>query len=180
MQLTGFECPNCGASEMVPTEDRQLHCVFCGSSFGEITRICPKCGHYNEDEVRHCSQCGATLIRDCPVCGADNWALAEHCVQCGRNIDVFERMSQRWQKTVQQHLEERRASMAALKEQQERASQARMATFMEAERDRQVAIAQAREAQRERDRQLLIITGITTAVFIVIVVLLLLLTSGGG
>lgn len=180
MQLTDFECPNCGASEMVPTENQQLLCVFCGSSFGEVTHICPKCGHYNETGVRHCSTCGTPLVRDCPVCGADNWVLADHCVQCGRNMDMLEQMSRRWQQTTQQHLAERRASMTALKEQQERASQARMATFMEAEHTRQEAIAQAREAQRERDRQLLVIAGVAIAVFVIIVILLLLLTSGGS
>jgi hypothetical protein len=95
-------------------------------------------------------------------------------------MDMLERMSRRWQQTTQQHLADRRASMTVLKEQQERASQARMATFMEAERARQEAIAQAREAQRERDGQLLMIACVAIVVFVIIVILLLLLTSGGS
>ena len=55
-------CPNCGAKEMVPTEDQQLLCVFCGTSFGQVTRICPKCGHRNEDGAHHCARCGTQIL----------------------------------------------------------------------------------------------------------------------
>jgi hypothetical protein len=180
MQLFEFECPNCGANEMVADESQQLVCVFCNSSFGEVARICPKCGHYNEADVRHCFQCGTRLVRDCPVCGADNWVLADHCVQCGRNMDMLEQMSRRWRATTQQFLMERRATMSSLKEQEERASQERMAAFMETERARQEAIAQAREVQRERDRKLLMAAGVVIVVFALVVVLMLLFAPGSG
>ncbi len=180
MQLTDFECPNCGASEMVAGESRRLICVFCGSSFGEVARICPECGHYNEASVRHCSRCGTRLRRDCPACGADNWVLADHCVECGRNLDLIERMTQRWKQSTQQWLYEQRESMAALKETEEQASQQRMAALMEAEQLRQEAIALARESQHQRDRQLYTVMGVAIAIFVVIVVLALLLTSGGS
>lgn len=180
MQLTDFECPNCGANDMVQGESRELACTFCGTSFGQVTRICPECGHYNEAEGRHCARCGTLLVRDCPACGADNWVLAEHCVQCGRNLDIIDQMARRWQKTTQQRLYDQMESMASLKDEEERASQDRMASLMEAERIRQEALALARASQRQRDRQMynLVVAGIIG--FVIIVVLVLVLTSGGS
>ena len=168
MQLTEFECANCGAAEMVKRKDGQLVCDFCGSVFGEAVRICPKCGYYHDEGVRHCIRCGARIVRDCPVCGADNWALSEFCDQCGRNLDVVERMAQRWQKTTQDRLAERRASVAALKEGEERASQQRMATMMEAERQRLEVVARAEAEQRERDRR--VYTALMVGVAVVVAV----------
>lgn len=180
MQLTDFECPNCGAHDMQTAADHRLVCLFCGSSFGEVTRICPKCGHYNEEGVRHCSECGTRIVRDCPICGADNWVLADHCVQCGRNLDLIEQMTRRWKETTQERLYAQRAAMLSLKEQEERASQQRMAALLEAERLRQEALAQARAAQRQRERQLYVWAGVAIFVFVVVLLLMLLLTAGRG
>lgn len=180
MQLRDFECPNCGASEMEMVGDGRLQCLFCSSDFGEAARICPQCGHYNERGVRHCAQCGTRLLRDCAACGADNWILAEHCVQCGRNMDLIERMALRWQRTTQQRLQEQQVSMAALKEQEELASQERMAPLMEAERIRQEALALARESRRRQDRQLYLLAVAGIVVILIIVVVALLATSGRG
>ncbi len=177
MQLRDFECPNCGSVEMEAGADRRLSCLYCGSTFGEVTRICPECGHYNEKGVRHCSECGTQIVRDCPVCGADNWALADHCVQCGRNLDLIERMARRWQKTTQERLYERRNAIAALKEGEERASRERMGEFLAAEQARQAALAQARAAQRERDRRLYLVLSVAVLVFLCIMGLTFLLTS---
>lgn len=180
MRLKDFECPNCGANEMVEGEDRRLICVFCGSSFGEVARICPRCGHYNESGVRHCAECGTQLIRDCPACGADNWTVADHCIRCGRNLDMIDQMARRWQQSTQQMLYERQTRMTALKEEEERASQERMATMMEAERRRQEALALAREAQKQRDQQIYMWIGVAVVAIVIIMVLVLLLTSGGA
>jgi ribosomal protein S27AE len=180
MQLRDFECPNCGGYEMLAGEDQQLHCAYCGSSFGEVTRICPQCGHYNEREVRHCSECGARLVRDCPACGAANWALSDHCVQCGRNLDLIDQMARRWQLSTEERLAERQASVASLKEDEERASQGRMAALLEAERIRQEALALARETQRKRDQQMYRVTAIAIGVFLLIIVVMLLLMIGRG
>jgi hypothetical protein len=165
MQLIDFECPNCGANDMVQAENQQLTCTFCGTSFGQVTRICPECGHYNEAEGRHCAQCGI---------------LAEHCVQCGRNLDIIDQMARRWQKTTQQRLYDQMESMASLKDEQERASQDRMASFVEAERIRQEALALARASQRERDRQMYNVVVASVIAFVIIIVLVLVFTSGGN
>ena len=177
MKLTDFECSNCGASEMEPAENGQLLCLFCGTAFGEVTRICPQCGHYNEEGDRHCARCGSAIVRDCTACGADNWVLAEHCVQCGRNLDLIDQMARRWQQTTQERLYERQEGMAALKAEEERASQERMAALLEAERIRQEAVALARASQRQRDRQIYTYSAIALFVFAIVVVLLILLTS---
>ena len=178
MRLSEFECPNCGANEMLEGENQQLLCVYCGTSFGQVTQICPKCGHYNEEGVRHCSECGSPILRDCPVCGWDNWVLADHCVQCGRNMDLIAQMAQRWQQTTQERLARQREGMVELKEQEERASQRRMAAFLEVEHRRQEALARARAAQEERDRQVYMLVGVAVVAFIVLLVLALLLTGG--
>ncbi len=179
MKLTDLECENCGASEMVRGEDEQLVCVFCGSSFGEVTRICPECGHYSEEGARRCSQCGSRIIRDCPTCGWDNWVLATHCVQCGRDMGLIERMTDRWQRSARQRLEQRRAGMNDLKDLEERASAERMSVLMEAERVRQEALALSRASQQERDRQVYMLVGAAVVVFVVLVVVVLILSAGG-
>ena len=177
MALVDFECPNCGAPELEALDGQQLRCPFCGSVFGDLARICPACGHYNDAGVRHCEDCGAALVRDCPACGADNWALAEHCTVCGRNLDLVERLARRWQQTTQDQIYERQAAALALKEQEERASQARMAGLMDAERRRQEAVVSARAEQQQRDRQMYTLVVVAVAIFVVIVLITVLLTG---
>jgi uncharacterized membrane protein YvbJ len=180
MRLKDFECPNCGAHDMETGTDLRLTCDFCGSIFGQVTRICPRCGHYHEEDVRHCAECGAAIVRDCPACGADNWTASDHCVQCGRNLDLIEQMARRWQKTTQERLYERMTAMSSLKEREARASQARMAPLLEAEQRRQEALAVAQAAQRQRDRQLLTWGAVMILVFVVFVVIVAVLTLPGG
>jgi ribosomal protein S27AE len=180
MELYKVECPNCGAKELAPDESGQLACAFCHSTFGEVTHVCPSCGTYNEEQVRFCEQCGSPLIRDCPVCGADNWILAEHCIQCGRSLDLIEQMARRWQLTTQQRLQEWKGEVAQVKAVEEKASEQRMASLLEAERIRQEALALARATQRKRDRQLYVWLIILVAVFVVIAVFFLVLSSIGS
>jgi uncharacterized membrane protein YvbJ len=176
MQLEKLECPNCGAEELAPDQQGRLSCLFCGSSFGEVTRICPNCGHYNDEGVRFCAQCGNPLLRDCPVCGADNWILADHCVQCGRSLDLVEQMVQRWEQTTQQRLQDWKQKVAQVKAVEEKASEERMAPLVEAERIRQEALTLARATQRKRDRQMYVLVAVGIALFVVIVLCLLLVS----
>ena len=180
MQLTGIQCSNCGGNELLQGQQGRLICAYCGSAFGEVTRICPQCGHYNEAGVRHCARCGEPIIRDCPACGWDNWILAEHCVQCGRNLDVIERIARRWQQTTQQRLQEHRAGMAALKDREEHASQQRLAEFLEIERQRQEGLALAQQVQRQRERQLVLVLAVAFFVLVLVVIVALLMSSGGS
>jgi len=179
MALIDLECPNCGASELAPNQDQQLLCLFCGSSFGEVTRICPDCGHYNDAGDRHCEICGTRIIRDCPACGADNWVLSDHCVQCGRNLDLIDQMARRWQQSTQEWLHDRQAAMASLKEGEERASQERMAALVEVERQRRQALAQAQAVQREQERRLYTMLAVAAAVFVFIVIITILISLIG-
>lgn len=180
MQLTDFECPNCGAADMVTTEDEKLRCAYCGSIFGEAARVCTRCGHYNDEAARHCSVCGAQVLRDCPACGWDNWVLADHCIQCGRNLDLIDQMARRLELDTRAMQERRRGDIAALKAEEERASQQRMSVFLEAERQRQEDLARARAARQARDRQMFALLGAAIVFFVVIAVLLMLLLPGGG
>jgi hypothetical protein len=177
MLLADFQCPNCGANGMEPATSGELHCPYCGSSFGELTRICPQCGHYNEPGVRYCSDCGTQIARECPACGAENWALADHCVQCGRSLDLIEHLARRWQQSTEQRLFERRTAVTRLREEEERASEQRMAAILEAERIRQEAVALAQESQQRRDQQILGVAGVALVIFVLLIVALV-LTSG--
>jgi len=179
MELYKIECPNCGAKELAPDEEGQLICTFCHSTFGEVTRVCPSCGHFNDEQVRFCAQCGNPLIRDCPVCGADNWILAEHCVQCGRTLDLIEQMARRWQLTTQRRLQEWKGEVAKVKAQEEKASEERMAPLMEAERIRQEALALARSTQHKRDQQMVVWLVVAVAAFIILVAFFLILSRIG-
>ena len=176
MELYKVECPNCGAKELSPDDNGYLVCAFCQSSFGEVARVCPSCGTYNEEQVRFCARCGSPLIRDCPVCGADNWILAGHCSQCGRSLDLIEQMARRWQLTTQTRLQEWKDEVGQVKAEEAKASEGRMATLMEAERVRQEALALARATQRKRDQQIYLWLVIVVAVFIVIAVFFLVLS----
>ncbi len=180
MKLTAFECPNCGAKEMLPGTDDHLLCLYCGTSFGEVQRICLECGHYNEAGARHCAECSAPLVRDCPACGADNWVRAEHCTECGRNLDIIGLMARRLQQTTQERLLQHQASMVAVKEQEERASQQRMAVFLEIERERQETLAQAEALQARRDRRLVVFLGVALVVFALVLAAAFLLSLAGG
>jgi hypothetical protein len=179
MQLTDFECPNCGASDIITTAEETLRCAYCDSFLGDALRVCLKCGHYNEDGARHCSLCGTRIVRECPVCGAGNWVLSDHCVRCGRNLNLIEEMVRRWQVTTQQRLHEQRQVVRSIKKQEEQASQARMATIMETERQRQAALVAQREYQRQRDRQMLMIIGLVAVGFVMVVLLVLVVGAVG-
>jgi hypothetical protein len=178
MQLRDLECPNCGASELFAGDNGQLICAYCSSAFGEVTRLCPQCGYYNEVGARHCSRCGTALVRDCPVCGTDNWVLADHCVQCGRNLDLIDEMVRRWQRTTAQWLQERRAAIPQIQEAEEKASRTRMSAWLEEERQQQEAMALAQEASRKRDRQFLFLMALVVVAFLVIMIVALLVTFG--
>jgi len=180
MQLTDFECPNCGANDMVASDDQALRCTYCDSTFGEATRICPQCGHYNDHDGRHCAECGMQIVRLCPVCAARNWVLSDHCVQCGRHLDVIDQVVRRLRMTTAERLEQQRAVIGSLKEQEERASQQRMALMLQEERLWQQALAEAQEARRQRDRQIFTLLGVAVAIFVVLVTVLLLVTSLGN
>jgi len=180
MELSKFECPNCGAKEMAQDDRGWLTCSFCCSSFGEATRICPSCGEYNAEGVHFCARCGGALIRDCPACGASNWILARHCVSCGRSMDVIEQMVRRWQQSTRERLEAWQSSVGRLKAEEEEASRRRMAALMEAESIRQRALAVAEETRRRRDRQTYIVMSVVVAIFVLVVAVLLLLGFGSG
>lgn len=176
--LNVFECPNCGAKDMSPDRDDRLLCLYCGTSFGDVQRICLECGHYSEAGANYCQECSAPLTRVCPACGAENWIRAEHCTECGRNLDMIGLIAQRLRQTTQERLRERHAGMVAVKEAEERASQQRMAHFLEIERDRQQALAEEEALRARRDRQLVVLVAAGLATLVLLLVAFLVLSSG--
>jgi len=176
MELYKLECPNCGAKELALDENGYLVCRFWRQQLWRDHARLPKAVVPITK-----SRCGfasgvATVDPGLPVCGADNWILAEHCVQCGRSLDLIEQMARRWQLTTQHRLQEWKGEIAQVKAAEEKASEGRMATLMEAERIRQEALALARATQRKRDRQIYTWLVIIVVVFVLLIVLFMILS----
>src|SRR5271156_5047851 len=49
---------------------------------------CPTCAAENPEPSKHCSQCGALLIRTCSKCGSQNPAPSKFCYECGSSLAV--------------------------------------------------------------------------------------------
>src|ERR1700761_730791 len=52
-----------------------------------MSASCTQCAQSNDDAVRRCTGCGATLPRVCTVCAVINGAGASFCSRCGAPID---------------------------------------------------------------------------------------------
>ncbi len=177
--LHDLACPTCGAPGLEAHQpDGLVSCKFCGNKFAQDDRVaCPKCEAVNPADSSFCKDCGERLKRPCPACGTENWAGADYCARCGHNLNQVEAMARRQAQGFKGTLQEQRTAANALKEQEERDSQKRMAGLWEAEHKRQeVLIKQHAEQQRQQTR-LLIVTLSLAAVFVVVLVATLILTN---
>lgn len=53
------------------------------------TKICPNCGHENNESSKFCEACGAKLVADkkiCPDCGEELKNSVKFCPNCGHNF----------------------------------------------------------------------------------------------
>src|SRR5262245_47195645 len=49
---------------------------------------CPRCQAENDERVKFCEDCGASLVRACPNCGAQVRPGKKFCGECGSSLDT--------------------------------------------------------------------------------------------
>jgi predicted amidophosphoribosyltransferase len=133
-------------------------------------RACPFCGATYELGARHCSSCGADLVRECPACGALNALDSGRCLACGQELEILDSLFARVTGRRAEWLRQLREEAPAIKVQQEEASQARLAGMWADETRRREELARARA---ERDRQQRIIVGVAVGIVAIIVIAIL-------
>ena len=172
--LQSLHCTQCGASPLADNADGTVSCPYCGTQFAHPERVCSQCGTVNESDARQCISCGQKLQEPCVRCGALNWVHASRCKSCGALLDMLEHIAARRAETTAERLHHFQAEMPALKEEAERASQARLDAMWAKERARMEALAKARAEQQRQERLIwtLAVAGIGI-VFIALLVLAL-------
>jgi len=134
--------------------------------------MCPRCETINVPDARYCVSCGEKLREPCVRCGSLNWVHAARCQHCGAALDLLEHIVLRHAETTAERLQRLQAEMPALKEEAERASQARLEKMWAQERERQAALAKAKAEQQRQERMLLI--GAVAAVAVMLIIILIL------
>lgn len=173
--LTEIACPNCLAPIDVRQHGQHVTCDACGSQFLLQGHICSNCHTYHREERSICRQCGQPLTRVCPKCQTANWTGDEYCQKCGAALDIFEMLQKVDARSRAAKLEERHAQIRQIKEQEEKASQQRMAEMMAVEAERQKELARQQAASRQHDQQILLAVGVGLVVFILLIAVLALL-----
>ncbi len=153
--LNDIPCSNCGSAALRVGADGRVACERCGAEHAPPRSVCAACGQVNADGARFCSGCGEGLTYACRVCGADNWSGAEACANCGRRLDLLEAVGQGMTDGLRRRLEEQRAGVNALKQEEERASQARLAKLWAADNERRERLAEAAARQAAQDKRAL-------------------------
>ncbi len=170
--LTEIACPNCLTPIELHGRHQQITCEACGSHFILEGHICPVCQTYHRERRAFCRQCGQALSRTCQKCQTTNWAGDEYCLHCGAPLDIFEMLQKYDARSKAERLQEHRARVQHIKEEEEKASQRRMAEMMTVEKERQAEVARQLAASQRRDRQILIGVAATIVIFLVLAVLL--------
>jgi len=152
--LQSLRCASCGASPLTDNGDGTIACPYCGSTFAHPERVCPGCQTVNESDARQCTSCGQTLRQPCARCGTLNWSQATYCQRCGASLDVLEHISSRRAETTADRIVRLQAGMTTVKEEAERASQARLAEMWGRDNARLEAMAQAKAKQQRQERLL--------------------------
>ncbi len=167
MKLSATLCFNCHGAGLELQPDGSAACRFCGTGAQRPGVICPNCEEVSPLGAEHCAACGSALVRACPHCGARNWAGSERCGQCGQAIDLVEFVSAKWRTDFREDLKK---DAAALKAQEDAASQVRMGAMLAQEEQRQKLLQAAMARQAARQNQLLTYAMLGVGVFVVIVI----------
>jgi len=78
---------------------------------------CPDCGHFNNEDARHCSGCGAGLIFSCPECKKEIQTGTSFCPYCGSNVVEYIKTIELFQKFQVFYNEKKYDDIFQLKEQ---------------------------------------------------------------
>ncbi len=145
-------CPYCGASSFRFRDQHWLVCTACEREFNLERDLCRQCGWISRAEAQFCEHCDTPLRRD----------LVD------RLISVRSKDRRAWRKLY--------GEMAMQGKQEDiQASENRMQTYLAEDRARREAQAQARAAQRIRERRALIVISVIAAVLIALLLALSLL-----
>jgi len=177
MQLHEIECPNCGAPVTDLSDDKHIHCQFCGTVLNLYQSLCPNCQFINPEGTRFCTQCGDSVIRVCPACKHENWAGVEHCANCGRILDMLEIMTKSRVRDTRARLEQQQQEALAIKVRETAQAETRMEHFWQMERERREEIAKREADSRQRERQVIRGLLISAAAFILLLLIAYLLTT---
>lgn len=140
-------CPNCGGTSYQLEDRRWLTCSGCGKQYDVQTDVCRACGRLNEVDAKHCAYCQAELPRD-PVS-----RLIET-----RTMDRLDWRQQQTETGVRQ------------KDDEERASRARMEAYWAQEQARREAASRATLRRKEREKKVLIVVGVIAVLLILCMV----------
>ncbi len=150
--LQSLSCTQCGASPLSDNGDGTLSCPYCGCAFAHPERTCPHCQAINEQDARRCVSCGEVLRKPCSRCGALNWVQASHCSTCGASLDMLEHIALRRAETTAARLRRLQEEAPMIKEEAERASQARLERMWADDRTRLDALAKDKARQRTQEQ----------------------------
>ncbi len=177
IMLIELACPNCKNSIDPRDHGKHVTCDACGSQFILDGHFCANCHAYYSEERGFCQECGSAMNRVCRKCNTPNWAGDEYCQKCGAALDIFELLHQQNQHKTADRLIEQQESARELKAKEAAASEKRMADLVNIERERQIKLAQRRQVQKQKDKQLFIIVGAVLLFAILLIGFTLLLTS---
>lgn len=141
-------CAACTAPTLAADNQGNLDCSYCGTHFLTERTECPACGELNLKGADDCSNCGEPLSIVASVIGRQG--------STGSPL---------WIRRLQ-------SQVAGLKETEARASEERFEGFVEIDRKRKAAEAEAHLRQKQTDRNILFY-GAAAILLIVIVVLVL-------
>jgi hypothetical protein len=169
--MLSIPCSNCGGAGLELQTENLAVCKFCGAQNRIVGVVCPRCERVNPRGAAACEACGRGLVRVCPDCHADDWSGATECRQCGRHLDTLEVLIQRWGSGTEGRLDEQQRSAVAIKAEEERASQKRLAAMQEQDRHRQAALSQAARRRDAQQRVLMTIAFIMLVAFAAVLVI---------
>ncbi|MFQ5942198.1 MAG: hypothetical protein ACE5JF_01465 [Anaerolineales bacterium] len=144
-------CPACTAPELVADGGGNFDCPYCGTHFIAERTECPACGELNDHGADLCSNCGEPLS-----------IVASVIDRQGGSGQLL------WIRRLQ-------SQVADLKESEARASADRFEEFMEIDRRRKVAEAEAHARQQQTDRNILFYGA--AAILLVVLMVLVIIAS---
>lgn len=141
-------CAACTAPALIADNGGNFDCAYCGTHF-------------------------VTERTECPACGELNLKGADDCSNCGEPLSIVASVIDR-QGSTGNPLWIRRlhSQVASLKESEARASEGRFEEFVEIDRKRKAAEAEAYTRQKQTDRNILFF-GAAAVLIIVLVILVL-------
>ncbi|RMH00299.1 MAG: hypothetical protein D6706_04215 [Chloroflexi bacterium] len=171
-------CPNCtNVIELAAQHPDKIQCPTCEHQFLLTDHMCPVCFTYHAEKTVVCHACGKALNRLCRHCHTTNWSGDEICQNCGQHIDLITQISDYTQARPGSRLHEDSETIRKIKEQEQKASEERMAELLEIEKQRREEIYRRMAAQQKRERQLLLGTVFVIGLLLLTAVAYILFTS---